>query len=117
MWSSIYSTGVKEFDDDHAHIDAVIGHVARATDPEDEKKHLMDVYCSIISHVEFKSNFLGNNLSHKEQNDDATFLRDVRSKMREREEGLISRRQLIMDLRHMLMVHAMAHEVRERKSA
>ena len=117
MWSSIYSTGVQEFDADHAHIDAVIGHVAKAVDPENEKKLLMDVYCSIISHVEFKRSFLGSNLSLREQNDDALFLRNVRDKMREREDGSISRHQLIMDLRHMLMVHAMAHETQERKSA
>ncbi len=117
MWHSAYSTGVKEFDDDHAHIDAVIVHVAKATGPEDEKRHLMDVYCSIISHVQHKSDLLGQSLSREEQDHDATFLRDVRTKIRERDECVISRSQLISDLRHMLMVHAMVHEASERRSA
>ena len=117
MWHSKYSTGITELDNDHAHIDAVIGYVAESADPESEKRHLMDVYCAIISHVQYKNDLLGPDLSREEQEHDTKFLRDVRSKMQERATGLISRRQLITDLRQMLMMHAMSHENEERLSA
>jgi len=37
MWLSIYSTGLPKLDTDYAHIDAVIGYLARASSSDDEK--------------------------------------------------------------------------------
>ena len=109
MWHSFYTTGVKELDADHAHIDTLLGEISEAGTPAEEQEHLMKVYCAIIDHIRFKFDLLGPQLSRQEKDQDADFLGKVRQKIRERNQGLIAKKELISHLQQMLMAHAANH--------
>lgn len=110
MWKSLYSTGVEEFDTAHEQIDAILGEVATAETPEEEHRYLMQLYCAIIDHIRFKTEFLGSGLTLEEKDHDAHFLRDVRDKIRQRGRGRITAKELIADLRTALIDHAAHHQ-------
>ena len=110
MWKSLYSTGVQEFDTAHEQIDALLGEVATADTPEEEQRYLMQLYCAIIDHIRFKTEFLGPRLSLEEKEHDAQFLREVRDKIRQRGRGRITAKELIADLRTALIDHAAHHQ-------
>lgn len=117
MWHSLYSTGVKEFDHDHEQIDAMLGDISSASTAAEEHRHLMQLYCAIISHIRFKNEFLGAKLSHEQKEHDANFLRSVRENIRQRDRGQITRKELISELRHLLMVHAAHHKQQDGSSS
>lgn len=117
MWHSFYSTGVRELDADHDQIDALLGEVSTADSPAAEQDCLMKVYCAIIDHIRFKFDLLGPQLSREEKDEDADFLRRVRQKIRERNQGLISRKALLTHLQEMLKEHALQHQKRARPSS
>jgi hypothetical protein len=106
MWHSFYSTGVEEFDVAHEQIDAMLGNLAGVNTPDEEKGALIDICCVIIAHIKFKNDLLGTRISREEQEEDANFLRKVRGTIKEREQGRISRVQLVTELRHSLIGHA-----------
>lgn len=110
MWHSYYSTGVRELDDDHDQIDSLLGEVSEASSPAEEQDCLMKVYCAIIDHIRFKFDLLGPQLSKEEKDGDADFLGKVRQKIRQRNQGLVSRRELIAQLKQMLKEHALHHQ-------
>ncbi len=110
MWHSIHSTGVAAFDKAHEDIDALLDGLTASSTPQEEHHCLMQVYCAIIEHIRFKNEFLGANLSRQEKAHDADYLRQVRQKIKERERGNITRKELISTLRHLLMVHAAQHQ-------
>ena len=110
MWHSYFSTGVSELDDDHDQIDSLLGEVSEASSPAEEEDCLMRVYCAIIDHIRFKFDLLGPQLSKEEKDADAYFLGKVRQKIRERNQGLVSRRELITQLKEMLKEHALQHQ-------
>jgi hemerythrin len=107
MWQAVFSTGIPEIDAGHAHLDAVIAALVGANSAVDEHNQLMDVYCAIISHMQFKNDFIDRSGDGNSKELDIQFLKKVREKIRQRDDGMITRRQLVNELRSMLMVHAM----------
>ena len=101
-----YSAGIKQFDTNHEQIEAVLGEMVKGMTPAQEQQYLMKVYCAIIDHIRFKSELLGPRLSYEEKAQDFDFLRKVREMIRKRGFNEISRQELIIDLRQMLMAHA-----------
>ena len=75
---------------------------------------MIETYCAIIAHIQFKNDFLGLKKNKTEQERDVNFLRFVRDKIKERSRGQISVEHLVSDLRHMLIVHAMTHYQQKR---
>lgn len=110
MWHSFYSTGVRELDNDHDQIDSLLGDVSDASSAQEEQDCLMRVYCAIIDHIRFKFDLLGPQLSREEKDGDADFLGKVRQKIRQRNQGLVSRKELIAQLKQMLKEHAVQHQ-------
>lgn len=115
MWYSTHSTGIKQFDEDHLKIDSIIKDVARATEPVTENELLGELYNAVTAHLKNKEGAPNFDYSHEEQLRDSFFLQRLRGKISERENGQLSKLNLIRDLHQMLADHVFYNIMKRKK--
>jgi len=117
MWHTTQTTGLKQFNEDHARIDEIIKNLSHATNHREEKALLMDLYCIIIAHIRSKSETPELDISPEEQSRDTAFLHDIRIKIWERDNAHITQLKLIRDLRQMLQEHVLHNNQTRRQNS
>ena len=116
MWHSTHSTGIREFDDDHSRIDEAIKNVSHTTNPKEEKRLLMDLYCTIIAHIRSKNELPEYELTSEERERDTNFLKNIRLIIWQRDNAQITQLKLIQDLRQMLADHVLHNNKAQKRS-
>jgi hemerythrin len=105
MWYSFLSTGVAEFDQQHANLDSIIMLYKNARDPEEEAQWLDMMYNLTLRHFQFEERFFGERFPVEHKASHMRIIASLTEKIEKRRSNAISRQEMYDFASQVLGVH------------
>lgn len=115
MWHSTHSTGVKQFDDDHQKIDALLRKIAKASNPVIEHELLENMFSALETHINNKKKLTEFEYLPDAKVRDNLLLQRFKDKIAEKQRGRICKLDFIRDLHQMLADHVFTISMKKKK--